>query len=62
MIEVKDFNSKEIEKAIRNALKKKNKHELMKNTAYGDGNASKRIVKILEKPLPKNLIQKYISY
>jgi GDP/UDP-N,N'-diacetylbacillosamine 2-epimerase (hydrolysing) len=62
VIEVKDFNSKKIEKAIRNALKKENSHELMKNTAYGDGNASKRIVKILEKPLPKNLIQKYISY
>lgn len=62
VIEVKDFNNKEIEKAIRNALKKKNEHKLIINTAYGDGNASKRIMKILEKPIPKNIIQKYISY
>jgi len=62
VIEVKDFNKKEIVKAIRNASKKKNEHKLIKNTAYGDGNASKRIVKVLEKPIPKNIIQKYISY
>jgi len=62
VVEVKDFKSKEIEKAIKNALKKKNEHKLIKTSAYGDGNASKRIIKILERPLPKNLIQKYISY
>jgi len=62
VIEVKDFKSKEIEKAIRSALKKKNEHKLTKNSTYGDGNASKRIIKILERPLPKNIIQKYISY
>jgi len=60
--EIRDFNSKEIEIGIRNALKKKNEHKLIKNTTYGDGNASKRIVKILEKPMPKNIIEKYISY
>lgn len=62
VIDVKDFESKEIEKALKIALKKKNEHKLIKNTVYGDGNASKRIIKILEKPLPKNLIQKYMSY
>ena len=60
--EIKDFSSKEIEKGIRNALKRKNEHKLIKNTTYGDGNASNRIVKILEEPIPKNIIQKYISY
>ena len=62
IIEIEDFNCKEIEKNIRNSLKKKNEHKLIKNTVYGDGNAAKRIVKILEKPIPKNIIQKYISY
>jgi UDP-N-acetylglucosamine 2-epimerase len=62
VIEVKDFKSDEIQKAIKKALKKKNAHNLVKNSTYGDGNASKQIIKILERPLPKNLIQKYISY
>jgi GDP/UDP-N,N'-diacetylbacillosamine 2-epimerase (hydrolysing) len=62
VIEVKDFKSDEIQKAIKKALKKKNAHNLVKNSTYGDGNASKQIIKILERPLPKNLIQKYILY
>ena len=62
IIEIKDFKSAQIEKAIKSALNKKNEHKLLKNTAYGDGKTTNRICKILEKPTSKEIIQKYISY
>ena len=62
VIDVKEFKSEEIEKSIRKGLKKRNGHKLVKNGIYGNGNASKQIMKILQKPLSNNLIQKHISY
>jgi len=62
VIDVKEFKSKEIEKSIRKGLKKKNEHKLVRNSLYGNGNTSKQIMKILQKPLSKDLIQKHISY
>lgn len=62
VIDIKEFKSKEIEKCIRKALKKKNEHKLVKNNLYGNGNSAKQIIKILEKSLPNDLIQKHITY
>ena len=45
------------------ALKKKKKVNYIKNSVYGNGDASKKIVKILEKTnLNMQLIQKQITY
>lgn len=62
VIDIKEFKSKEIEKCIRKALKKKNEHKLVKNNLYGNGSSAKQIIKILEKSLPNDLIQKHITY
>ena len=61
IIEVPSGNSRLIEKAIMEALKKKK--QTHKESLYGDGSASKKIVSILEKiQLDKKLIQKQIFY
>lgn len=62
VIDIKEFKSKEIEKGIRKALKKKNEHKLVNNELYGNGNTAKQIIKILERSLSNKLIQKHISY
>jgi UDP-N-acetylglucosamine 2-epimerase (non-hydrolysing)/GDP/UDP-N,N'-diacetylbacillosamine 2-epimerase (hydrolysing) len=56
-------NSKFIYQEIQKALKNKNKNLHPKNMVYGVGNASKLIVKILEKTkLNDELLQKQIFY
>jgi len=61
--DVGDSKTKVIQNAIINALKQKKKGDLSKIRIYGNGNASKKIVSILEKiKLDKKLIQKQIIY
>jgi len=63
VIDVSDEKSNLIQNAILNALKRKKKGNLSKIRIYGNGNASKKIVSILEKiKLDKKLIQKQIFY
>jgi len=53
----------QIQNAVINALKQKKKGSLSKIRIYGNGNASKKIVRMLEKiKLDKKLIQKQIFY
>jgi len=63
VIDVSDEKSLSIQNAIIEALKLKKKGNLSKIRIYGNGNASKKIVSILEKiKLDKKLIQKQIYY
>lgn len=63
VIDVPSYSMRLIYSAIVKALKKKKKDNYIKNTVYGNGGASKKIVKILEKTnLNKQLIQKQIAY
>jgi GDP/UDP-N,N'-diacetylbacillosamine 2-epimerase (hydrolysing) len=63
VIDVSDEKSHLIQNAILVALKRKKKGNLSKTRIYGNGNASKKIVSILEKiKLDKKLIQKQIFY
>ena len=60
-----DYNKKEIKKAIKKAISDKvfQKKVLSSNSKYGDGNSSKKIIKILEKiNLKKIPIQKKMMY
>jgi UDP-hydrolysing UDP-N-acetyl-D-glucosamine 2-epimerase len=51
------------EKSIKNSIEYALKLKTRKSTIYGNGNSSKKIVKILEKiKIDKSLIQKQISY
>ena len=51
------------EKSIKNSIEYALKLKTKKSTIYGNGNSSKKIVKILEKiKIDKSLIQKQISY
>jgi len=60
VIHVKDFSSTKISKILEKNLKKSHSSS---SRIYGDGNASKKIVKILENLiLNENLIKKQISY
>ena len=63
VIDVSDEKTKPIQDAIIAALKLKKRGNLSKIRIYGNGNASKKIVSILEKiKLDKKLIQKQIFY
>jgi len=63
VIDVSDEKSLSIQNAVIEALKRKKKGNLSKIRIYGNGNASKKIVSILEKiKLDKKLIQKQINY
>lgn len=62
VVDVIDTSSNNIHKAIASAIKTK-KQKKRKNLIYGDGTASKKIVKHLERiTLDKKLIQKQIYY
>ncbi len=62
IIFVKDFSKTQIHKAVRNAYQK-NTSKIKKYNVYGNGNASKKIIKILEEiKIDDELIQKQISY
>ena len=63
ILDVSTFSTKLIFSAINKSLKSTQKKYTLKNQVYGTGNASKKIVKILEKTnLNKQLIQKQIAY
>lgn len=63
ILDVSTFSTKLIFSAINKSLKSTQKKYTLKNQVYGTGNASKKIVKILEKTnLNKQLIQKQITY
>jgi UDP-N-acetylglucosamine 2-epimerase (non-hydrolysing)/GDP/UDP-N,N'-diacetylbacillosamine 2-epimerase (hydrolysing) len=63
VLEVTDYSTKLIHKMILKALQMKQKNLLRKELIYGAGNASKKIVKYLERiTLDKKLIQKQIYY
>jgi UDP-hydrolysing UDP-N-acetyl-D-glucosamine 2-epimerase len=63
VINVSPDNIFNIERAIKHAFKNKESKKLSKILIYGNGNASKKIVDILEKiKLDKTLIQKQITY
>ena len=63
ILDVPTFSTKLIYSAIIKTLKKPKKKSTLKNQTYGSGNASKKIIKILEKTnLNKQLIQKQIIY
>jgi len=63
VLEVTEYSTNLIHKMILKALKMKQKNLLRKELIYGDGNASKKIVKCLERiTLNKKLIQKQIYY
>ena len=59
-----DYNKNRIKRAIRKALEnKKTKNSKKQRNLYGDGNSSKKIVKLLEKiDLNKISIQKKLTY
>ena len=59
-----DYNKNRIKKAIKKALEnKKTKNSKKQRNLYGDGNSSKKIVKLLEKiDLNKISIQKKLTY
>jgi len=59
-----DYNKNRIKRAIKKALKnKKTKNTKKQRSLYGDGNSSKKIVKLLEKiDLNKIPIQKKLTY
>ena len=60
--DVSGNSSKSIYLAIKYALENKNRKKLVNRFVYGKGNASKKIVKILERlPINKKLIQKQIT-
>ena len=62
VIDIRYHNSELIQKSIIRALNMKKTAKNHKNV-YGNGNASKKIVAILEKiKLDKKLIQKQLSY
>jgi len=62
IINVNSTSTNNIYQAIKTALEKK-KFELKKSNIYGNGTASKKIVKILETiTLDSDLIQKQITY
>ncbi len=62
IIFVKDFSKTQIHKAVRNAYQK-NTSKIKKYNVYGNGNASKKIIKILKEiKIDDELIQKQISY
>jgi len=64
IIDIQKISSKKIQETLKNILKnskKVNKNSV--NTVYGTGNASLKIVKILEiTTLGENLIQKQLLY
>jgi len=61
--DVPDDDPNRLQKAILNSFKRKRKGKTTKYRIYGNGNSSKKIVKILEKTkLDKKLIQKQIFY
>jgi UDP-N-acetylglucosamine 2-epimerase (non-hydrolysing)/GDP/UDP-N,N'-diacetylbacillosamine 2-epimerase (hydrolysing) len=63
VLEVTKYSTNLIHKTILKALKMKQKNLLRKKAIYGNGNASKKIVKCLERIiLNKKLIQKQIYY
>ena len=60
--DVSGNSSKSIYLAIKYALENKNRKKFVNRFVYGKGNASKKIVKILERlPINKKLIQKQIT-
>ena len=62
IIEIKEISEKKIENAITKILNSNNNIINIKNK-YGEGGASKKIVKILEEiKIDKKLIQKQIVY
>lgn len=63
VLEVTDYSSSHIYRAIQQALRMKHKIIFRKKSIYGDGIASKKIVKYIERITPdKKLIQKQIYY
>lgn len=63
VITITNENVRSIHKAIVQALRKKKERRLDVDNTYGKGEASKKIVRFLEKiPLNNELIQKQISY
>ena len=62
VIDVEDFQRQRIREAILKAQNIKNNHKLHLKSIYGDGKASQKIVRYLEKKYPENITQKYIAY
>jgi UDP-hydrolysing UDP-N-acetyl-D-glucosamine 2-epimerase len=63
VIDVANYSPNLIHKAILKAIRMKRQNTLIKESIYGNGNASKKIVKHLERiTLDKKLIQKQIYY
>ena len=63
VINLQNDSIQSIEKAILKSLKRKKYRIFQKEKIYGNGNASTKIVRILERIiLNKQLIQKQISY
>jgi len=61
--DVNGNSSKSIYLAIKYALDNKNRKKFVNKFVYGRGNASKKIVRILERiPINKKLIQKQITF